>query len=167
MVDGGGWFITVDFIKIGMMQSMSVSLMNLIGPVPNTKPEAVSARRAIIWGRNALLVQAIGSLLKSRNWETTHVSSCQDADVLFHETKRLDAEVVILCREEADESAFAFQLIEEQACLKVITLGLDSNLMQVYSKQNVHLQGASDLLTILDYGFFSDCKPGKEVGGDE
>jgi hypothetical protein len=167
MMDGGGWFFPLDFIKIGMMQSMSVSLMDLIGQVPNTKPEAVSARRAIIWGRNDLLMQAVGSFLKSKNWEIDHVSGCQDTDVLLLETKRIHPEVVILCHEGADESALAFRLIDEQACPRVMTLGLDSNLMQVYSKQNVHLQGASDLLAILDQGLVSDCKPGKEAGGKE
>jgi hypothetical protein len=170
MMDGGGWFIPVDFIKMGMMQSMNVSLMDLpdlIGPILNTEPEAVSARRAIVWGRNDLLVQAVGSFLMGRNWEITHVSGCQEVDVLLLETKRIHPEVVILCWEEPGESALAFRLIDEQACLKVITLGLDSNLMQVYSKQNVVLQEASDLLTILEQGNFSDCIPGKEAGGEE
>ncbi len=168
-MDGGGWFNPVDSIKMGIMQSMDVSLMDLpdlIGPILNTEPEAVSARRAIVWGRNDLLVHAVGSFLKSRNWDVAHVSSGQDAEVLLLETKRIHPEVVILCREEADESALAFRLIDEPACPRVITLGLDSNLMQVYSKQNVHLQGASDLLAILDQGIISDCKPGKEAGGE-
>lgn len=169
-MDGGGWFNPVDSIKMGMMQSMDVSLMDLpdlIGPILNTEPDAASARRAIVWGRNDLLVHAVGSFLKSRNWDVAHVSSGQDAEVLLLETKRIHPEAVILCREDADESALAFRLIDEQACLRVITLGLDSNLMQVYSKQNIHLQGASDLLAILDQGIISDCKPGKEAGGKE
>jgi hypothetical protein len=170
MMDEGGWLIPVDFIKIDRMQSMNVSPMNLpdlIGPIQNTEPDAVSARRAIIWGRNDLLVQAVGSFLKSRDWEIAQVSGDQDAEILLRQTKQIHPEVVILCREEADESALAFRLIDEQACPRVITLGLDSNLMQVYSKQNVHLQGASDLLAILDQGIVSDCIPGREVGGKE
>ena len=169
-MDGGGWLTSVDFIKIDMMQSMNVSPMNLpdlIGPILKAEPEAVSARRAIIWGRNDLLVHAVGSFLKSRNWEITHVPGDQDAEILLLQTKQIHPEVVILCREEADESALAFRLIDEQACLRVMTLGLDSNLMQVYSKQNIHLQGASDLLAILDQGIVSDCRPGKEAGGEE
>jgi hypothetical protein len=170
MMDGGGWFNPVDLIKIGMMQSMDVSLMelpDLIGPILNTEPEGLSARRAIVWGRNDLLAHAVGSFLKSRNWDVAHVSGGQDAEVLLLETKRIHPEVVILCREEADESVLAFRLIDEQTCPRVITLGLDSNLMQVYSKQNIHLQGASDLLAILDHGIFSDCRPGKEARGEE
>ncbi len=169
-MDGGGWLIPAGFIKIGSMQPTNVSPMNLpdlIGPILKAEPEAISARRAIIWGRNDLLVQAVGSFLKSRNWEITHVPSCQDAAILFHETKRTHPEVVILCREETNESVLAFRLIDEQACPRVITLGLDSNLMQVYSKQNVHLQGASDLLAILDQGIISGCTPGKEAGGEK
>src|SRR5512139_511483 len=170
MADGGGWLIPVDFSKMDKMQSMNVSPMNLpdlIGPILKAEPEAVSARRAIIWGRNDLLVHAVGSFLKSRDWEITHVSGDQDAEILLLQTKQIHPEVVILCREEADESALAFRLIDEQACPRVMTLGLDSNLMQVYSKQNIHLQGASDLLAILDQAIVSDCTPGKEAGGKE
>jgi hypothetical protein len=169
-MDGGGWLIPVDFSNIGMMQLRNVSLMDLpdlIGPILNTQPEAVSARRAIIWGRNDLLGLAIHTLLDGKNWEVIPVSSDQDVVVLLLEARRISPEVVILCREEADESGLAFQLIDEQACLRVITLGLDSNLMQVYSKQNVNLQGASDLLAILDQRIFSGCTPGKEAGGKE
>jgi hypothetical protein len=168
-MDGGGWFIPLDFIKIDMMQSTNVSPMNLpdlIGPILKAEPDAVSTRRAIIWGRNDLLVQAVGSFLKSRDWEIIPMSGDQDTEMLLLQTKQIHPEVVILCREDADESALAFRLIDEQACLRVITLGLDSNLMQVYSKQNVHLQGASDLLAILNQGIISDCKPGKEAGGE-
>jgi hypothetical protein len=170
MMDGGGWFIPVDFIKIDMMQPTNVSptnLPDLIGPILKAEPDVVSARWVIIWGRNDLLVQAVGSFLKSRNWEIAHVPGPQDVNVLLLETIRIHPEVVILCREREDESALAFRLIDEEACLRVITLGLDSNLMQVYSKQNVRLQGASDLLTILDQGIVSDCTPGKEAGGEE
>jgi len=169
-MDGGGWFIPVDFIKIDMMQLMNVNPMklpDLDGLVLEAEPETVSARHAVIWGRNDLLMQAIGSFLKSKDWEITLVSGCQETEVLLLETKQIHPEVVILCREAADESALAFRLIDEQACLRVITLGLDSNLVQVYSKQNINLQGTSDLLTILDQGNFSDCTPGKEVGGEE
>ena len=144
-----------------------MNLPDLIEPILNRDPEAVSARKAIIWGQNDLLVQAVGSFMKSRNWDITHVSGCQAADFLLFETKRIHPEIVILCREGADESALAFRLIDEQACPRVITLGLDSNLMQVYSKQNITLREASDLLVILDQGNFSDCTPGKEAGGKE
>jgi hypothetical protein len=170
MVDDGGWSIPVDFINIDKMQSMDMSLMDLpdlIGPILNTEPEIVSARQTIIWGRNDLLVQAVSSFLKSRNWNINQVSSGPDAEVLLLEAKRIHPDAVILCRDEADESALAFRLIDEQVCQRVITLGLDSNVMQVYSKQYVILQGASDLLSILGGGDFSDCIPGKEAGGEE
>ncbi len=165
-MDEGGWLIPLDLAKIDMMQSMNVSLMNLsdlFGPILDAKPEAASARRVIIWGRNDLLVQAVGSFLKSSHWNIVPVPGDLDADVLLHETKRLQPEVVILCREEADESALAFRLINEQACSRVITLGLDSNLMQVYNKQDIFLRGAADLLYIIENGHFPNCIPGKEA----
>ncbi|HKI52794.1 MAG TPA: hypothetical protein VJ987_01620, partial [Anaerolineales bacterium] len=81
---------------------------------------------------------------------------------------RIKPEVVILCEDKIDEkSALPSLLINEQHCLRVVTVGLESNLMQVYSKHNVVLQGASELLSIVESGNFPTCTSGKEVESKE
>jgi hypothetical protein len=160
---------SMEFIKIEMMQSNSVNSMklpDLIGPIAETEPERLSTRRAIIWGRNDLLVQAVGSFLKSTGWDVIHTPSSEDVENLIGEIKRVNPEVVILCREKTDEAALALRLIDEKCGLRIITLGLDSNHIQIYSKQSVTLRGAADLLSIIERGNFSDCRPGKEAGGN-
>jgi hypothetical protein len=161
---------SVEFIKIEMMHSIFVNSMKLpdmIGPIAEIEPERLSTRRAIVWGRNDLLVQAVGSFLKSTGWDAIHILSNEDVENLVGETKKVNPEVVILCREKTDESALALRLIDEKCCLRVITLGLDNNHIQIYSKQSVTLRGAADLLSIIERGYFSDCRPGKEAGGTD
>ena len=162
--------IVADFIKIGMMQSIHVSPMNLtdlIGPVVNSEPEPGSPRRIVLWGRDDLLAQAIGSFLNGTAWNVIRVSHDGDVEQLFREVRRVNPEAVILCRYNGDESTIALRLIEELCCQKVVTVGLDSNQMQVYSKQSIILQGATDLLSIIEKEKFSGCIPQKEAESKE
>lgn len=162
--------ILVDFIKIETMQSTSANPMNLtklIGPIASTDPEPVQPRKAILWGRDDLLAQVIGSFLKDTEWDVIRVSSDGDFETLIREVKRVQPEAVILCRYKPEDSALALRLIEEQTCLKVIILGPDSNQTQVYSKQNIILRGSADLLSIIESEKLSDCTPGKEADSKE
>ncbi|MGE5377791.1 MAG: hypothetical protein ACM3XO_22250 [Bacteroidota bacterium] len=140
-----------------------MNLTSLIGPIANIDPQPVQSRKAILWGRDDLLAQVIGSFLKNTEWDVIRISSDGDVENLIREMKRVKPEVVILCRYKTDDSALALRLIEEQTCLKVITLGPDSNHTQVYSKQNIILGGSADLLSIIEKGNFSDYTPGKEA----
>jgi hypothetical protein len=134
-----------------------MNLPDRIGPIEDATPEPLTARKAIVWGQDDLLAQAIGLFLKSTQWEVIRVPNDGAIENLIREMKRVNPEVVILCQYRVEEdAALAVRLIDEQPCLKVFTLGLDSNLMQVYSKQKIILQGASDLLSILNTGNSSD-----------
>jgi hypothetical protein len=130
-----------------------MNLPDLIGPVEKSQPET-NARRAIVWGQDNLLARAVSSFLKDTIWEVFSIANDGNIETLIQEIKRLNPEVVFLCRYrvEEEDSVLPLRLIEQHPCLKVITLGLDSNLMQVYSKQKIILQGAADLLSILENG---------------
>ncbi len=158
--------IILDFIKIEMMQSMSVNpmnLTNLIGPIANTDPSPVQTRKVVLWGRDDLLAQVIGSFLKNTEWDVVRVSSDGDVENLIREVKRGKPEAVILCRYKPEDSTLALRLIDEQTSLKVITLGPDSNQTQVYSKQNIILRGSADLLSIIEKEKFSSCTSEEEA----
>ena len=132
-----------------------MNLPDLIGPLVNAEPELSQKRRAILWCRDDLLSLAVGSFLKSTDWDVIRVSNDGNAENLIREIKCVHPEVIILCRYEADNSTLALRLIDGQCCLKVITIGLDSNQMQVYSKQSLLLQKASDLLSVIEKENFS------------
>jgi len=127
--------------------------------------ESTSPRKIILWGRDDLLSQAVDLFLKtSQSWDVIRLSSESGVERLIEETQRINPEVVVLCREKVDEdSSLPLRLINEQVCLRVVAVGLESNLMQVYSKHNVMLQGASELLSIVESGNLPICIPGEEV----
>ena len=137
-------------------------LTDPIGPIVNTEVKSLSSRRAVLWGRDDLLVQAVGSFLKNMEWDVIQVSNDGDVEKLICEVKRVNPQVVILSQDRASDSALPLRMIDEQPCLKVVTLGLDSNLVQVYSKQNVILQKPSDLLSLIETEHLSTCISGKE-----
>ena len=133
-----------------------MSLINIIEPMGAIDMESNSPRKIILWGRDDLLSQAVDLILQtSQSWEVTRLSSESGVEKLIQETHRINPEVVFLCREKVDEdSSLPLRLINEQGCLRVVTVGLESNLMQVYSKQNIILREVSDLLYIIDTGNF-------------
>ena len=126
---------------------------------------STSPRKIILWGRDDLLSQAVDLFLQTtQTWDVIRLSSDSGVEKLIEETQRINPEVVVLCGEKVDEySSLPLRLINEQGCLRVVTVGLESNLMQVYSKQNVMLQGVSELLSIFESGNFPICTSGEEV----
>jgi len=141
-----------------------MNLIDLIGPVENTNPVPAVSHKAILWRQDDVLAQAVDSFLEKMEWEVTQISNDESVERLIQETKRIAPDVVILCQYKSDDDAvLPWRLINEQPCLKVVTIGMDSNLLHVYSKQDVVLKGATDLLSILESGQFSDCTFEKEV----
>jgi hypothetical protein len=158
--------IKVNFIKMKMFHCAdmeSIHLSGLIRPVVNTETVHVHPHKAIVWGREELLAQAVSSFLKNMHWEVIRVLNTGGVEELVRETKRINPEVVIVCREKDENLVLTLNMVDELPNLKVIMLGLDNNLMQVYSKQNVILQDASELMSIIDDGNYPACTRAKEV----
>jgi len=130
-----------------------------------TDSPPIRTRKAILWGREDLLGQAVGLFLEAEKlWDVMRVSSESGVDHLVQEVKRVNPDVVILCQERIGEDpSLPVRLIQEQLCLKVISVGLESNLMQVHSKHSVIVKGISDLLSIVESGYFSKIAQEKEV----
>lgn len=161
------------FIKIGSYFSIyMVTKMNLNELIEPEKPdpEPTRTRKAVLWGREDLLSRAISLFLETRmTWDVIKVSSDGNVDGLIQKIGRVKPDVVILCQETVDgDSALPLRvLVDEQHCLKVVTLSLENNLMQVYSKQKIMIQGVADLFSVVESGLFGDNKLEKEVGSDK
>ena len=143
---------------------IKMDFIDMVEPVEKTNEGPARSRKAILWGGDDLLSQAVGLFLESSmTWDVIRVSSEEGVEKLIQETKRVNPEAVILCQDRVGDSDLALRLINEQLCIKVLVVSLENNLMQVYSKHNVVIQGTSDLLSIFDSGNFSNCTLGKEV----
>ena len=137
----------------------------MVEPLEKINTEPIQARKAILWGQVDVLAQAVGQFLEaSMSWDVIRVPTEAGVENLVGELRRVRPNVVILCQERVDDDAsLPIRLIQEQLCPRVVTVELKSNLIQVYSKQNVVIQGTSDLLSIVETNNFSDFILGKEV----
>jgi len=138
---------------------------DMIDPVGNPEEKTTRSRKVVLWGGDDLLVQAVSFFLQAgKDWDLIRVSNDGGVDQLVEDAKQIDPEVIILCQDRIDEGAtLPLLLINEHLCLKVVTVSLESNLMQVYSKQNVILEGGAELLSIIETGNFPRCTFGKEA----
>ena len=142
-----------------------MNMPKMIDSLGSSEKVSIRSRKVVLWGWDGLLAQSIGLFLEAdMNWDVIRILDGTGIDKLMEETKRIIPEVVILCQERVDvESVLPMRLISEHLCQKVVAVSLESNLMQVYSKHEVMLQGASDLLSIIESGDFSNCISVTEV----
>ena len=141
-----------------------MNLDELITPEISDMEPALT-RKAVLWGRDDVLTQAVHSFLEAgTNWKVARVSSSDDIRSLFQKVIEEKPDVVVFCQDRVfEDSMLQLSLINEQLCRKVVTVSLESNQVQVYSKQDFLLQGGSDLLSIIEDGNFSTCTLGKKV----
>lgn len=141
-----------------------MNLNDLISP-EKTDPGHSSIRKVIIWGREDLLSQAVSRVLEAgRSWEILRVSSTENIEKLIQKIQTTKPEVVILCQDGVKEdSILPMKVINAQSRLKVVSLSLANNLIQVYSKTDVMVQGGMDLLSIIEPENSSVWTPGKEA----
>lgn len=126
---------------------------------------SIHPRKAVLWGGEDLLSQAVGKFLEVGNtWEVIKLSNDGDLDNLLRMIHLMNPEVVILCQDRINhDSSLPLRLINERLCLRVVTLNLENNSVQVYSKRNLVIQGVEDLLSIIEPEKSSSCTPGKEA----
>ena len=131
----------------------------------NTGKESNRTRRVILWSRDDLLAWTIDQILESGStWDVIRVSSTDVVEILLRETEMLNPEVVILCQEKGeDNSALPLNLIENHPGLRVVSIDMVSNLVQVYSKCSVVLQSVTDFLSIVNGSYLLKGKITKEV----
>ena len=145
-----------------------MNLTALLGPIENKDPQPSGSRKAMIWGPDDLLTQAMEFFLKGEeSWQVIRIPADQSTESLFEQVEKIHPDVIILhtgnC---ADTTDLPLQLLQDHPNLRVITASLEDNQMQVYSKQSIRLRKASDLLSIVEDRHFSNQPIEKEVRPD-
>lgn len=134
----------------------------LLGPIENSTPS--HSRRAVLWGPEILLMDSVELFLKAAAWEVIKLSSECGVDHLIQRVNAVRPMVVILCQErDSNDFALLMQLARVQFCSKVVVVSLESNLVQIYGRQNLIMNEVSDLLSVVDHEYFSNIKPKEEV----
>jgi hypothetical protein len=126
-----------------------MNLPELLGPIENAIP--LPSRKAVLWGPEILLMDSVEFFLKSSDWEVIKLSNECGVDYLIQRVTMVKPAVIILCQErDASDFALLMQLAKVQLCLKIVVLSLESNLVQVYSKQNLVMSNVSDLFSVVE-----------------
>ena len=93
-------------------------------------------------------------------WKVVKLSSKNGVDNFLQQVKTLEPTVVILCQErDVSDIALLMQLAQIQSCLKVVAVSMESNLMQVYSRQHFIMHDVADLLSVVDHENFPIKQP--------
>ncbi len=116
------------------------------------KPPMNKTKTVILWGREDLLGRGVEFFLNSRSeWEVIRISDKQGADFLTQEVERLKPDVVIIYQGNCNgDMPVPMHLLEGRPQLKVITVSLENNSVEIYNKQKVWLKEVGDLLSVVE-----------------
>jgi hypothetical protein len=140
-----------------------MDLTDIVGPIENSAP--AHSQKAVLWGPESVLMDSVEFFLKAgAKWEVVKIPSESGADHLLQRVNHVKPEVVVLCQEK-DDSDFniLMRLAQIQFCSKVVVVSLESNLVQVYGRQNLILNQVSDLLSVIDHAYFPNSQLKEEV----
>jgi hypothetical protein len=114
------------------------------------------SKKAILWGRDDLLTKAVEIFLTAEEtWEVIRIPREHGAAHLVDRAKRIGPDVVIVYAEDCLEDAnLPLRLIQNQPNLRVVTVSLEDNQMQVYSKHSILVREVSDLLSVIEDRYF-------------
>ncbi len=140
-----------------------MDLAELVGPIENSTPTHL--QKAVLWGPESLLKDSVEFFLTAgAEWEVAKISSDCGVDYFLQQVASIKPVVVILCQErDASDPALLMQLARIRSCMKVVTVSMESNLMQVYSRRYFIMRDVADLLAVVDHEYSPNLQPKQEV----
>ncbi len=116
------------------------------------KPPMNRTNTVILWGREDLLGRGVEFFLSTRSeWEVIRISDKRGIDFLTEEVERAKPDVVIIYQGNCiGDMPVPMQLLQGRPQLRVITVSLENNSVEVYSKHKVWLKEVSDLLSVVE-----------------
>ena len=146
-----------------------MNLADLLGTIEDKDPGRGPSQKAILWGRDDLLARALESFLAARGtWEIIRILPEQGEDYLLEQAKKIQPKVIILYPGDcAAENDLPIRLIQNQPVLRVATVSMENNLIEIYQKYNRIIRESSDLLSIIEDRYFLDLSGHKEVDQDK
>ena len=118
----------------------------------STAQETKNNRTVLLLGRDDLLRQAVEHLItESKDWKVTRILDERRVDILIREVGRIKPDVVVISQSDfAHELDLPSKLMQNYPDIKIITIGSESNLVEVYNKQEISIEQAADFLSIID-----------------
>ena len=127
------------------------------------------SKTVILWGCNELLAQSMEFFIQAEEeWEVLRMSTDTGVGDLLEQAEKINPNVIILFAANcASDPNLVMQLIAKQPNLRVVTVSLEDNQMQVYCKQSITVRKSSDLLSIIEDRHFSNHSVEEEVNTHE
>ena len=109
-------------------------------------------KTVLVLGKENLLGSVVELLLDTvKSWKVIRLTEADSKEISVGDIKKLHPKIVILCQNEQPiKIELLMQLLDECSGLRVITVGLENNSIQVYNKQRAWIKYPSDFLSIVD-----------------
>ena len=112
----------------------------------------METKKIVLWGQEDLLSSSVELFLTAqKGWHVLKISQEENFEALVLEVEEFHPDVVIIQQGDyASKSYPLMKLIQNHPKLKVITVSLRDNMMEVYSKENVLIESASDFISVVN-----------------
>ena len=111
----------------------------------------MKTRTIVLWGREDILSSSVELVLTGqKGWNVVSISDEENFEALIVAVEKVHPDVVII--QQGDHSSNSYplmKLIQDHPGLRVITVNLNDNRMEVYSKQDILVKSASDLIAVI------------------
>lgn len=112
----------------------------------------MKSKTVVLWGMEEILIASVKFILASqKEWKVVSIPNNGEVDALILALDTTHADTVILHEDgHHDPAILTMQLCKDHPALRVIIISLDNNTMDVYSKQKITVQEASDLIAAIE-----------------
>jgi hypothetical protein len=123
------------------------------------------SKMIVVWGDENVLGSSVKYFLSTKeDWTVVSVSTKAELDALIREMDPIHLDVVIIHQGcQGDPANLPLQFLRDHPAIQVITISLENNLMDVYSKQKIMIRQASDLITVIEGGEKQSKKPDESI----
>lgn len=109
----------------------------------------------ILWGNDDLLSTYVEHLLTNqKGWKVVNLTIGHKVDEVLRVMNKVNPHIVIIqMGDRPYNSSVPTILLQGHPDLQVVTLNLNNNLMEVYSKQDILINSADDLISVIEANF--------------
>jgi hypothetical protein len=112
----------------------------------------VKSKTVLLWGREDILISSVEFILAAKDeWQVVSLPNTVGLGALLLAVEKTQADTVIIHQgNHNDPTILPIQLLKDHPALRVITFSLENNAMEVYSKQEICVREASDLISVIE-----------------
>lgn len=113
--------------------------------------ETTLEKTVILWGQDDVLTRAVENLLGAGSgWKVIRISDDLDEGTLAEVVEQVTPDVVIVHECVLSGNVrLLIRFVQDYPSLKIITIGLENNKMDIYNKKTVCIKESSDLLAAI------------------